>query len=148
MANQTANGPVWSFTTSGTQTSPPPPPPPVLLTDSATGRAMVVQSPLLTREPFTISSFNLMTDQRTRVMLFAQNIDPNTPLTSLIVTAVSAQGVHYQLPVEYLGAMPGTQSAVVSIIVRLPEDATLHGDLTLNLTVGTNHSNNVVFGVQ
>ena len=109
---------------------------------------MVVQSPLLTREPFTISSFNLMTDQRTRVMLFAQNVDPATPTANLIVSAVSAQGVHYQLPVEFIGLTPGTQSAVVSIIVRLPEDATLHGDLTLNLTVGTNRSNNVVFGVQ
>ena len=148
MANQTANGPVWSFTTAGAQTTPPPPPPPVLLTDSATGRAMVVQSPLLTREPFAISSFNLATDQRTRVMLFAANVDPATPTTSVIVTAVSAEGVHYQLPIEYLGAMPGTQSAIVSIVVRLPEDATLHGDLTLSITVGSSHSNNVVFAVR
>ena len=148
MANQTANGPVWSFTTAGAQTTPPPPPPPALLTDSASGRALVVQSPLLTREPFTISSFNLSTDQRTRVMLFASNVDPTTPTTSVTVTAISSQGVQYQLPVEYLGAMAGTQSAVVSIVVCLPEDATLHGDLTLSLTVGSNHSNNVVFAIQ
>ena len=146
MANQTANGPIWSFTTSGTQTIPPPPPP-VLLTDSVTGRAMVIQSPLFTREPFPISSFDLSTDQRTRVMLFANNIDPATPASSLIVTATSSLGVQYQLPVEYLGVMAGTNSTIASIIVRLPEDATLHGDLTVNLTVGSNRSNNVVFGI-
>jgi len=81
-------------------------------------------------------------------MLFATNVDPATPITSLTVLATSSQGVQYQLPVEYLGATPGTQSAIVSIIVRLPEDATLHGDLSLNLMVGTSRSNNVVFRIQ
>ena len=145
MANQTANGPTWSFTTVGTQT-PPPPPPPTLLTDAVTGRALVLQSPLFTHEPFATSAFNLTNDQRTRVLLFATNADPAVQST-FIVTAVSAQGVQYQLPIEWVGPAAGLQGTT-TIIVRLPQDTTLHGDLTVNLVVGSNRSNNVVFAIQ
>ena len=144
MANQTASGPTWSFTT--TAQTVPPPPAPVLLTDVATGRALVVQSPLHTKEPFPISGFNLMTDQRTRVMLFAMNIDPAAQNT-LTVSATSAAGVQYQLPIEYVGPAPGLDSTF-TIIVRLPQDAALHGDLTVNVTAAGTRSNNVIFGIQ
>ena len=144
MANQTVSGPTWSFTT--TSTVPPPPTGPVLLTDAGTGRAMVVQSPLQTREPFPISSFNLMADQRTRVMLFARNVDPAAQST-FVVSATSVQGAQFQLPIEWVGPTPW-DPAMTGIIVRLPQDATLHGDLTVNLTVGGTRSNNVVFAIQ
>ncbi|HEY2961895.1 MAG TPA: phospholipase D-like domain-containing protein [Pyrinomonadaceae bacterium] len=144
MANQTASGPTWSFTTGGTQPVQSPPAP-VLLTDAATGRALVLQSPLLTEEPFAISSFNLSTDQRTRVMLFAMNIDPAAKST-LTVAAVSSQGVQYELPIEYVGPTPGFET-VTTIIVRLPQDATLHGDLFVNVTAGSTRSNNVIFAI-
>src|SRR5687767_14458262 len=46
MANQTANGPTWSFTTQGTSPSPTPSPSPspVLLKDSSTNRGLVLHS--------------------------------------------------------------------------------------------------------
>ena len=145
MANQSAIGPVWSFTTAGSSSGQSASPP-ELLTDLATGRAMVVQSPLLTREPFAISAFNLMADQRTRVMLFATNVDP-TAQSTFVVTATSAQGVQFQLPIEWVGPTSWDQK-MTGIIVRLPEDATLHGDLAVTLTVGGTKSNNVVFGIK
>jgi hypothetical protein len=117
-----------------------------LLTDAVTGRALVLQSPLFTHEPFATSAFNLTNDQRTRVLLFATNADPAVQST-FIVTAVSAQGVQYQLPIEWVGPAAGLQGTT-TIIVRLPQDTTLHGDLTVNLVVGSNRSNNVVFAIQ
>src|SRR5688572_1206877 len=78
MANQTANGPTWSFTTQGSSPSPTPSPSPspVLLKDSSTNRGLVLHSPLKTREPFTLTTIaNLSTDKRTRVMLFVTNVD-------------------------------------------------------------------------
>jgi len=144
MANQTVSGPTWSFTT--TTTPPPPPTGPVLLTDAGSGRAMVVQSPLLTREPFAITSFNLMADQRTRVMLFASNVDPSAQST-FVVSATSVQGAQFQLPIEWVGPTPW-DSSMTGIIVRLPQDATLHGDLTVSLIAGGSRSNNVVFAIQ
>jgi hypothetical protein len=144
MANQTANGPTWSFTVSGSQ--PPPTVTPLLLKDSSTNRAVVLQSPWFTREPFALTStINLVADQRTRVMLFATNLDP---ASSVSVTAVSAQGVNYQLPVEYVGKSPGMDSSVTAVIVILPQDPALHGDLSVTITAAGTRSNTVVFGIQ
>ncbi len=143
VANQTATGPIWSFTTAGTQTTPTTAP--VLLNEGS--RAMVLHSPLFTREPFALTSpLNSITDQRTRVMLFAQNVDPKTSST-WSVTAVSAQGVSYQLPIEYVGPFPGLEF-ITTIIVPLPQDPALHGSLSVNLMVSGIRSNNVVFAIQ
>jgi PLD-like domain len=146
MADQTANGPTWSFTTTGQQS---PPPPPVLLLDSSTNRALALQSPLETREPFAMTTaVNLSADQRTRVMLFATNVDP-TLASSLSATAVSAQGVTYQLPIEYVGRVPNVDTvAIIQIIIVLPQDPTLHGDLSVTITMAGSQSNKVVFAIR
>ena len=89
---------------------------------------------------------NMSTDQRTRVMLFANNVDPTT-LASWIVTAVATTEAQYQLPVEYATKGPGTDS-VTSFIVILPQDPSLHGDLTVTLTVAGVRSNPIVFAMR
>ena len=152
MANQTANGPTWSFTTQGTASPTPTPTPnpgspPVLLNDPSTNRGLVLHSPLFTREPFTMTTpLNMSTDQRTRVMLFANNLDPTTRST-WIVTAVSSTGAQYQLPIEFATKGPGADS-VTSFIVILPQDLSLHGDLNVSLTVAGLRSNTIVFGMR
>jgi hypothetical protein len=164
MANQTANGPTWSFTTQGTATptptptpmptptptpipTPTPAPAPVLLNDAGTSRGLALHSPLFTREPFSLTTLlNMSTDQRTRVMLFANNVDPNTRNT-WIVTAVSSTGAQYQLPVEYAGRGPGDDS-VTSFIIILPQDPALHGDLTVRLTITGVQSNTIKFSIR
>jgi hypothetical protein len=88
----------------------------------------------------------MSSDHRTRVMLFATNVDPNTS-TTWIVTAVSTTGVQYQLPIEYAGIGPGADS-VTSFIVILPQDPVLHGDLTVTLSVAGARSNPIVFGIR
>ena len=145
MANQTANGPTWSFTTpAGGQIQPSTP---VLLKDASTNRALVLHSPLFTREPFALTTpLNMSLDQRTRVMLFASNVDPATRST-WIVTAVSTQGVQYQLPIEYAGNCPGVD-ATTAFIVMLPQDPNLHGDLTISLSVAGMRSNTIVFAIR
>ena len=107
----------------------------------------MLQSPLLTREPFVLTSpFNSLGDQRTRVMLFAVNIDPGTS-SNLSVTATSIQGVTYQLPIEYVGKVSAFDS-ITTLILILPQDPALHGDLSVNLTVAGIRSNDVVFAIQ
>jgi hypothetical protein len=149
MANQSVTGPTWSFTTSTTAPPPPPPPPPapVLLTDTSTNRALALQSPLETREPFDITSpLNLTADQRTRVMLFVANLDPHA--TPLSVTAVSsARGQTYQLPIEFVGNLP-TMDSVTTLIVILPQDTLLHGDLFITVTAAGVQSNSVQFAIR
>ena len=145
MANQTADGPTWSFTTAGAQ---PLPPPPVLLLDSSTNRALALHSPFKTQEPFAMTTVvNLGADQRTRVMLFATNVDPSMA-SSLSATAVSAQGVTYQLPIEYVGKVPNVDTTITQIVVILPQDSTLHGDVSLTITMAGSQSNKVVFAIR
>ena len=118
---------------------------PTLLNNGSTNRASVLQSPLFTQEPFALTSpLNLVSDQRTRVMLFATNVDPNSAIS---VTAVKSGGATYQLPVEYVGKSPGMDS-VTTIIVILPQDSTLHGDIAVSLTAAGIKSNSVVFAIQ
>ena len=85
-------------------------------------------------------------DQRTRVMLFANNLDPTTRST-WIATAVSSTGAQYQLPIEFATKGPGADS-VTSFIVILPQDLSLHGDLNVSLTVAGLRSNTIVFGMR
>jgi len=119
----------------------------VLLNDSGTGRGLALHSPLFTGEPFTITTvLNMSTDHRTRVMLFANNVDPNTRNT-WTVTAVSTTGAQYQLPVEFAGKGPGADS-VTSFIVILPQDSALHGDLTVRLIVAGVQSNPIKFAIR
>ena len=119
----------------------------MLLKDGFTNRGLVLQSPLFIREPFSLTTLlNMSTDQRTRVMLFATNVDPATRST-WVVTAVSSTGVQYQLPVEYAGLSAGAD-ATTSFIVILPQDPALHGDLTVSLTVAGIRSNTIVFAIR
>jgi uncharacterized protein (TIGR03437 family) len=119
----------------------------VLLKDTSTNRALALHSPLFIREPFSLTTlFNMSTDQRTRIMLFATNVDPATRNT-WVVTAVSTTGVQYQLPVEYAGLCTGVDGTT-DLIVILPQDPALHGDLTVTLTVAGVRSNPIVFGIR
>lgn len=79
-------------------------------------------------------------------MLFANNVDPNS-LATWIVTAVATTGAQYQLPVEFAAKGPGSDS-VTSFIVILPQDPTLHGDLTVTLTIAGVRSNTIIFGIR
>jgi hypothetical protein len=144
MANQAVTGPTWSFTTSGSQ-PPTPVVTSVLLTDGSTNRALALQSPFETREPFAVTSeSNPTTDKRTRVMLFAANVSTTS---SLSVAAVSTQGVTYQLPIEFVGKVPGMDT-ITSLIVILPQDTSLHGDLFVTLTAAGSQTNSVVFAIR
>jgi phosphatidylserine/phosphatidylglycerophosphate/cardiolipin synthase-like enzyme len=118
---------------------------PALLNNGSTNRALVLHSPLFTREPFALTSpLNPTSDQRTRIMLFATNVDPNS---AIIVTAVKSGGATYQLPIEYVGKSPGMDS-VTTLIVILPQDSALHGDISVSLTAAGIKSNSVVFAIQ
>jgi uncharacterized protein (TIGR03437 family) len=100
------------------------------------------------QEPFAMTTaVSLGADQRTRVMLFATNVDPSMA-SSLSATAVSAQGVTYQLPIEYVGKVPNVDTTITQIVVILPQDSTLHGDVSVTLTLAGSQSNKVVFAIR
>jgi hypothetical protein len=98
---------------------------PVLLIDDTTGRAVALDSVILTRDPFSLlNPFNLGgPDQRRRISLFVWHLGllPGDTAANLTVTAEDGVGGVYNLAVEHVSQVAGL-SDVTQIIVRLPDD--------------------------
>lgn len=98
--------------------------PPILLVEDLTNRAIALDSPTFTRDPFSVTNpNNLSTDTRRRISLFAWRLAlrPTDTAANLTVTAEDDQGRVYPLTVEYVGAMDDLV-LVTQVIVRLPDD--------------------------
>ncbi len=121
-----------------TTSAPPPPPPasPVLLTQGTSDRAIAMHSTLFTDEPFAVRSrLNMSSDSRTRIMLFATNLDllAGETTSSVSVRARDSRGINYDLPVEQVNKVPNF-TWLSEVVVKLPDDTTITGDLVV--TVG------------
>lgn len=120
---------------------------PVLLTRGNTDRAIAIHSSLYVAEPFAVRSpFNLSSDLRTRIMLFATNLELFAG-ESLIVSATDSRGITYDLPVEHVVKVPRFDW-LSSVIVRLPEDPSLNGDLTITISLRGTLGNQVKVGIK
>ncbi len=98
---------------------------PVLLIDDITGRALALDSVILTRDPFSLNAtipFNSM-DPRRRVSLFVWRLGllPNDTVANVTVTAEDGAGGVYPLTVEFVGALAAIDG-VTQIVVRLPDN--------------------------
>ena len=108
---------------------------PVLLTDSETGRALALSSVTHLRDPFPFASdANLASDGRTRLLLFARNVDwlrvnPNAPIT---VQAEDASHRIFNLTVEHAAVNPGL-NWLTEIVVRLPDELSNGGELKITV---------------
>jgi endonuclease/exonuclease/phosphatase family metal-dependent hydrolase len=112
--------------------TPIPTTPPLLLAD-LNGRGIALQSPFFTREPFSLSSsLDAATDKRTRIILFCGNLNllPGESLSVVTARAVTSSGSIYNLPVEATDTVPGF-SWLTSVIVALPNDPSIQGDLSV-----------------
>jgi len=130
--------------------TPTPSPAPVLLTFGDSNRAIALHSVLMTAEPFSLlTQNNFGSDQRTRIALFATNVQlfQGETLAAISVSAVDTRNVSYVLPVESLSAVTGVDW-LYSVVVRLPEDPTLKGDLAITLTLRGVKSNTVLVGIR
>jgi endonuclease/exonuclease/phosphatase family metal-dependent hydrolase len=139
-----------------TPTPMPPPAPttptveaPVLLTDSLTNRAVALHSELLTRDPFKVlSPNNFGSDKRTRVALFATNINlfSGENESAIIARAVNSSGGEYSLPVKYVTRVSG-YDWLWHVVVVLPQDFSLSGNITLTITLHGATSNAVTVAI-
>src|ERR1041385_1650319 len=125
--------------------TPTPAPVPVLLTQGSTDRALAIHSTQFTREPFLVSTpVNLSDDHRTRIMLFATNLDflPGETISSVNVRATDSRGLTYDLAVEQVGKVANFPW-LSSVIVRLPDDQSISSDLLVSLGMRGSISNGV-----
>ena len=101
---------------------------------------------LFTRDPFSvISPLNPGTDKRTRITLFGTNINllPGETMAVVSARAVTYFGAIYDLPVEYVGRVPGF-NWLSNVVVRLPDDQTLNGNIWVSISVRGVGSNSVM----
>ena len=110
---------------------------PLLITQGTTNRAAALHSVNLTREPFTVRTpMNFGSDQRTRIKLFATNLEflPGETPSSLSVRATDSRGIGFDLRVERVAKVPSF-SWLTEVVVRLPDDSAINGDLSLTLSL-------------
>jgi len=101
-------------------------------------------------QPFSlVNTLNFSADQRTRVLLFATNLEllPDENLSAVRVEAVDSQNIVYPLSVEFVGKVPG-YNWLSSVVVRLPENQSLDGDVSVALSLRGVTSNAVVLVIK
>ena len=121
----------------------------MLLTNGNSNRATAVHSVLMTVEPFPLlTPNNLSADQRTRIASFAMNVGllQGETLSAINVSAVDTRNASYNLQVESLTVVPGFDW-LYSVVVRLPEDTGLKGDVAITLTLRGLNSNTVLVAI-
>ena len=120
------------------------PTPPQLLASEQDNRGALVDS-LIVRDPFPFTSnTNFSSDQRTRIILFATNIElqPGEDATSVTVRMENSQHTIFSVPAEYLGKLPNF-SYLTQINVRLPDELANGGDVSMSVVYQGMESNKV-----
>ena len=123
---------------------------PILISDSASTRAIALESVTLKGGPFALTStVKFSNDTRTRIAIFAMNLNllagetANGNPTSFTADAEDAAHNHYALNVEYVDQVPGF-GGIYMIIVRLNDNMTSNlGDVLVSLNLHTMSSNRV-----
>jgi uncharacterized protein GlcG (DUF336 family) len=122
---------------------------PTLISDTNSTRALAIDSLAQTHEPFSLlSPLPFSPDHRTRVMLFAMNLNLQTGEGTTAVTAEAEDGEHriYPLTVEYVGPVPN-QSWSTAIVVKIHDEMGDIGDVLVRITYHGASSNRVRLGI-
>jgi uncharacterized protein GlcG (DUF336 family) len=122
---------------------------PVLVSEAQSTRGIAFDSVTHGREPFSSNAtVSFGPDNRTRVMLFAMNLQLQTGEGPAAVTAEAEDGNHqvYPLTVEYVGQVPDEPWAT-SIVARLGDQMGDLGDVLVRVTYHGVSSNRVRVGI-
>ena len=122
---------------------------PTLLSKPNSTRAVAVESINFLAEPFSPTrKIGFGQDNRTRVMLFASNLNlfVGEPASAVTVDAEDGNHLHYSLAVEYVGPVPGF-AWMNAVIVRLPDNIGDVGDVLVGITLHGAASNRVRVGI-
>jgi hypothetical protein len=132
---------------------------PVLISESTSTRGIALESITLKAEPFSLtSSVNFGTDTRTRICIFAMNLElyAGESANAFFADAEDAAHTHYPLRVEYVGTVPAARdingnlvdlSGITMIVVRLNDAMGDLGDVLVSLSLHGVSSNRVRVGI-
>ena len=114
----------------------------MLVTEENTDVAIAFDSVNLLRDPFSLTNtLNFSSDNRTRVMLFALNLDllPGEDTTAVTAQAEDSLLNAYPLTVEFVGKVPG-YDWLTEVVVKLPDNLPT-GDALISITWHARTSN-------
>ena len=118
---------------------------PELATEANSQRAIALDTVTFVSDPFMIANEQYFgADKRTRVSLFATNIELKEGLV-ITAQAVDSQQIAHQLEVEFVGGLP-TFRGLTQIVVKLPDEIAIAADLQITIMVRGKTSNVVLFG--
>ena len=120
---------------------------PILLAEENTDIAIAFSSVTLLRDPFSLTDLhNFSLDNRTRVALFAANLEllSGEDSSALTVTAEDSALNVYPLTVEFVGNVPDFDW-LTEVVVRLPDNLPANQDIWVTITLHAKTSNKVRF---
>lgn len=124
---------------------------PTLLTEENSARAIALDSVTHVRDPLPVvalNNFQQGRDPRTRVALFAINVDlsPGETASAVTATAWDSRSRSFSLKVEFVGKVPNLDW-LTQVIVRLPDELAQAGDVRISINLHGQTSNEVLFNV-
>ncbi|HMF55452.1 MAG TPA: hypothetical protein VK619_03760 [Pyrinomonadaceae bacterium] len=122
---------------------------PLLISEAGSTRAVAFEAVAFQPEPFPPAQpITLGVDARTRVMLFASNLEllPGEDASVVTAEAEDASRARYPLTVEYVGKVPG-YDWMSSVIVRLNDNLGDVGDVLVGIRLHGVSSNRVRIGI-
>lgn len=120
---------------------------PILLAEENSDIAIALSSVTLLRDPFSLTDLhNFSSDNRTRVTLFAANLEllSGEDSSAVIVQATDATLNVYPLTVEFVGNVPDFDW-LSEVVVRLPDNLPASQDIWVTITLHSKTSNKVRF---
>ncbi|HET7113200.1 MAG TPA: DUF1800 family protein, partial [Pyrinomonadaceae bacterium] len=118
---------------------------PILISQTTSTRAVAFESTTMKAEPFALtSSVNYSPDNRTRVSIFAMDLEllPGEGANAFSADVQDGNGKIYPLRVEYVGQVPNFPG-IMMIVVRLADDLGDVGDVLMRLNLHGMASNRV-----
>src|SRR5690349_11536592 len=118
---------------------------PILISQATSTRALAFESPTMKAEPFALtSSVNYSPDNRTRICIFAMNLEllAGEGANAFSSDVQDGNGKIYPLRIEYVGQVPDFPG-ITMIVVRLADDLGDAGDVLLRLNLHGMASNRV-----
>jgi hypothetical protein len=124
---------------------------PVLLTQENSLRALALDSVMRISEPFgVVNANNFSPDQRSRVSLFAVNVELNpgeNPASAIQAQAETSTGQIFPLTVEHFGSVPNF-TWLKQVVVKLPNEIANSNEVRVSLKVHDTPVNNVIVKVK
>lgn len=118
---------------------------PILVSQTTSTRAVALECSTLRAEPFPLtSSINYSADNRTRICIFAMDLEllPGEGANAFTSDVQDGSGKIYPLRVEYVGQVPSFPG-ITMIAIRLADDLGDTGDVLLRLNLHGMSSNRV-----